>query len=286
MKRNLSLFASFVLLSAVYARAQQGRPATPVPHVESIPFTIQHGFLLVIEVQINGMRGLKFILDTGATRSIVDTSAANRLSLSLRSGKVLNYDRFASVGWTSLSELEIGSAQFRDFPVMVGDLRRFSEFTEGVDGVLGLDILASASSLLLDYQRHLVLFTELRGRDGRMDTDTPAFTVQVSIQGQPLCLILDTGRAGMLLYSDRVHKHAEHLDFALTSTVAHEGRLVGQETEIQSVRFGPDEVRVSSVLLARAPNSLAPDIDGYVGPDLLKAERIELNFAHHRILWQ
>jgi hypothetical protein len=90
----------------------------------------------------------------------------------------------------------------------------------------------------------------------------------------------------MLLYSDRIHKHASHLKFALTTTTAHEGRLSGQESESQSVRFGPDELRVSAVLLSRAPDFLTPDIDGYVGADLLKAQRIELNFARHTLIWQ
>jgi predicted aspartyl protease len=286
MKKILSLFACFLLLSAVHVGAQQDPPTNPNRQILAIPFVLQHGFLVVIDAQIDDLPGLHFIIDTGATHTIVDTTAANRLSLSLRHGKVLNYDHSVSLASTSLPDLQVGPVHFHDFPVMVGDLRHFSEFTDGVDGVLGLDILASASSLFLDYQRHLVLFTELQARDGRMETDAPAFTVQVSIQGQPLRLILDTGRAGMLLYSDRVHKHATHLEFALTSTVAHEGRLVGQESDFQSVRFGPDKVRVSAVLLSRAPNSLAPDIDGYVGADLLKAQKIELNFARHTLLWQ
>jgi Aspartyl protease len=157
MKKALSLFASFVLFLAVHTAAQQDSPANPNRQIEAIPFVVQHDFLVVIDTQIEDLAGLHFILDTGATRSIVNTSVANRLSLSLRSGKVLHYDRSLPVAWTSLRDLQVGSVHFHDFPVMVGDLRRLSEFTEGVDGILGLDILASAAGLLIDYQRHLVL---------------------------------------------------------------------------------------------------------------------------------
>ena len=34
-----------------------------------------------------------------------------------------------------------------------------------------------------------------------------ALTVQLSVQGQPAQLIIDTGRQSMLLYTDRLHKH-------------------------------------------------------------------------------
>jgi len=280
------LFAGFALSSVPCGGASQAPSGIPNRQIIAIPFAVQHDFLVVIDGQIGDVPGLKFILDTGATRSIVDTRIANRLSLPLRPGKVLNYDRFASVGWTSLPQLQVGAVQFHDFPVMVGDLRRFSEFTDNVDGILGLDILASATSILIDYPRHLVIFTELHGGRGRPESEASAFTVQVTMQGQPVRLIIDTGRAGMLLYVDRIRKHTSRLQIGLTATGAQEGRLAVQESALPGVRFGPEELRLSAVLLSRAPDSLPQDIDGYVGTDLLRAQRIEIDFATHTIRWQ
>jgi len=90
----------------------------------------------------------------------------------------------------------------------------------------------------------------------------------------------------MLLYSDRIRKHTSRLQIGLTATGAQEGRLAVQESTLPGVRFGPEELRLSAVLLSRAPDSLPQDIDGYVGTDLLRAQRIEIDFAMHTIQWQ
>jgi Aspartyl protease len=280
------LFVAFAVLLVPGTVAPQASSAVAKQEINAIPFAVQHGFLVVIEGQIGEISGVKFILDTGATCSMVDTRIAKRLALALQPGKVLTYDRFAAVGWAKLPQLQVGTVQFHDTPVMVGDLRNFSEFADDVDGVLGLDILATATSIVIDYPRHVVLLRELHGDGGPAKSETLAFTVQVNVQGQPLRLIIDTGRTGMLLYTDRIQKHTPHLQLALTAAGAREGRLAVQGSVLPAVRLGPDEVPLSAMLLPRAPASFPQDIDGYVGTDLLKAQRIEIDLASHTIRWQ
>ena len=49
----------------------------------TMPFELVAGFLVVVDGQIGNLNGLKFILDTGATHSLIDQKVADRLQLPL-----------------------------------------------------------------------------------------------------------------------------------------------------------------------------------------------------------
>jgi len=251
----------------------------------AIPFRLGNDFLIIVEGQIGPLKPLKFILDTGATRTMVDARIADKLCLPRRKGKVLNFDKGIKVDWTNLPELHLGPLVGRDLPVMVGDLKRISEFAEGVDAILGLDLLRTAESIRIDYLSHLVSI-ENRA-DGLVSSlDGNALTVLVPLQGRPARLIVDTGLQGLLLYKDRIRRHLPQLESNGTFALAHAGRFKGQTGILSSIRLGVDELQSSVLLLPWAPASLPADIDGYIGTNLLHAQMVELNFVSKTLRWQ
>jgi hypothetical protein len=154
MKFLFHCFAfGLLLIHANGAHSRQIRVAVSTPSNDAIPFQLANGFLIVIEGQIGPLTPLKFILDTGATHTMVDARIADKLSLPRHKGKVLNFDKGIKVDWTNLPELHLGPLAAHNFPVMVGDLKRISEFAEGVDAILGLDLLRTAQSIRIDYRR-------------------------------------------------------------------------------------------------------------------------------------
>ena len=154
MKFLFHCFAfGLLLIHADGAHSRQIPVAVPTPSNDAIPFQLGSGFLIVIEGQIGPLTPLKFILDTGATHTMVDARIADKLSLPRHKGKVLNFDKGIKVDWTNLPELHLGPLAAHNFPVMVGDLKRISEFAEGVDAILGLDLLRTAQSIRIDYRR-------------------------------------------------------------------------------------------------------------------------------------
>jgi hypothetical protein len=73
-----------------------------------VPFQLSAGFLILVEGRVGPMTPLTFILDTGATHTVVDGKLADELSLPRRKGKVLNFDKDLTVDWTNLPELQVG----------------------------------------------------------------------------------------------------------------------------------------------------------------------------------
>src|SRR5262249_24281566 len=228
----------------------------PTVPSNAIPFQLGNDFLIIVEGQIGPLKPLKFILDTGATRTMVDARIADKLSLPRRKGKVLNFDKDIKVDWTNLPELHLGPLVRRDLPVMVGDLKRISEFAEDVDAILGLDLLRTAESIRIDYLSHLVSIKD-RAHGLVSSLDGNALTVLVPLQGRPARLIVDTGLQGLLLYKDRLPRHLPPLESGGTFAQAHAGRFNGQTAILSGIRLGPDELQ-SSVLLHPRPQPRFP----------------------------
>jgi predicted aspartyl protease len=252
----------------------------------TIPFQLKNNFLILVEGRIGDVGPLKFILDTGFTHTIVDARAAGNLPLVRQKGKVLNFDKYVPVDWTELPEIQLGPLRAQHVPVMVGDLKQYSELAAGVDVIIGLDLLRVFQSVRVDYRRSLLTFKTSDPGSFLSSGDVSALVVQFTIQGQPVRLILDTGLQGILLYTDRFRKH--HLGVKLNGPITrgHEGRLAGEQVMLSGIHFGRDELQAPAFFIPAAPNLLPADIDGYVAPNILGAQMIELDFAANTIRWQ
>jgi predicted aspartyl protease len=267
-------------------QAQPSPPPAPTTSNHAIPFQLGSGFLILVEGRIGPLTPLKFILDTGAMHTVVDGRIADKLSLPRQKGKVLNFDRYAKVQWTNLPELQLGPLQARDVHVMVSDLNKFSEFAEGVDAIIGLDLLRSSKSLWIDYGKSLVAFKTPVAYAPVNSGNALALIVRLPVQGQVMHLIVDTGLQGMLLYADRLRSHVPQLKLTDKITRAHAGRLSGEQAKLAGIHFGSNELQAPVFLIPGAPASLPADIDGYLGTNILHTSIIELDFASNTIRWE
>ncbi len=256
----------------------------PTPS-NAMPFESRSHFLILVEGQIGPLTQLKFILDTGATHTMVDAKIADRLSVPRHKGEILNFDKQIKVDWTNLPELHLGRLTARNLPAMVGDLKRVSEFADGVDAIVGLDVLRIAESIRIDYRSHLITM-KVRADDLANSLNASALTVLVLLQDQPARLIIDTGLQGLLLYEDRLQRHLRYLRLSGPVSRAYAGRLRGHAASLTGIHVGTEELQSSVLLLPKAPAPLLADIDGYLGTNVLHADMIELNFVSHTLRWQ
>lgn len=278
----LALATSFLPTESVQAQTAPN-PSPAATLNSSLPFQLRNGFLITVEGRIGLLSGLHFFLDTGATQTVVDSKIAAQLSLPLHKAKVLNFDRSISA---TLPDIQLGSLTISNLPVIAGDLAQFSEFASGIDAIIGLDVLRRAESLLISYRSNILLLKPSSAATSPVQKTPQALTVSLSVQGQRVRLILDTGLQGILLYSDRLRTNLPKLKLIDKISNAYEGRLSGEQATLPGINLGSDDLQVSVILLSRAPHSLPSDIDGYVGPSILHAQLLELNFASNLLRWQ
>jgi predicted aspartyl protease len=256
----------------------------------SITFDLVSGFEVVVQGQIGEQDGLRFILDTGSSYSLIDRRVADRMGLHRRPGNVFNgdlfnFDRNLAVEWADVSELGIGAIHVAAIPMIVIRLAGISEFTEGADGIIGMDVLSRARKISIDYRRRRILF-ELDEGHGSQPSAVKAFVVPVVIQGVSMHLLVDTGFQYVLLYKDRLRSALPQLRTEGESRDGVIGHLQVTQVNLPGIQiFGPKAV--TPVLLLDGPRKTnTGDLDGYLGPASLHARRLELDFAGNTLRWQ
>jgi len=124
---SLQIAAQVLLVSsqAVAASVQTGSPAqtraydsestqtnsdkvSPAAPLGELPFRLSDGYLISVEGQIGTQAHLKFILDTGASISMVDSKIADRLKLKHLSTESFNFDRKLSWEQATFPEVRFG----------------------------------------------------------------------------------------------------------------------------------------------------------------------------------
>jgi predicted aspartyl protease len=275
-----ALVLGFLFASLVDAQDLGNSPARL-----TIPFELHSDFLVVVNGQIGDLEGLKFILDTGASYTLIDRKVADRLRLRRRPGKITNFDRDVPVDWAQVPNLRIGPLQTGVFRVMVAKLGDYSEFAENVDGIIGLDLLGRSKKLFIDYEKQTVSWELLS--DGAGGRPSPTyFAIPFVVQGFPMHLVIDTGFQGILLYKDRLRKGLPELRTEGEAIEVGLGRLQTTQVKLPGVHlFGPE--MVATVYLTDGPETGdPPGIDGYLGIASLKAKRVEFDFAARVLRWQ
>jgi predicted aspartyl protease len=245
----------------------------------TMPFELDSGFLVVVNGQIGNLRVMRFILDTGATSSVIDVKVADRLRLPRSAGKVMNFDRRIPVEWTEIPEFRVGPIVANALRVMVIDLARYSRYGKDVDGVVGLDLLARSEQLSIDYDRRILLF---QLANGRLDERTPlrGFKIPIVVQGAAVQLLVDTGFQGILLYRDRVRNQLPRMRTEGEPKQVVESGVRATEVRLPGMRIGgSDQVRIVFLIDGPGRGDL-PGVDGILGAASLHAKRIDFDFTH------
>jgi predicted aspartyl protease len=152
---------------------------------------------VVAGVRVNGQGPFRFIVDTGANRSVLSMRLAERLGLQLSGEGAVNLiESVRTAPLAEVSSLEFGALSVRGakLPVLGGDM------FAGEDGILGMDGLAGRW-LTLDFERRCVEIRagrrapsvsewgEVRGRlwFGHL------ITARAQIRGVRIHVLFDTG---------------------------------------------------------------------------------------------
>ena len=184
----MKLLTAFWLLSTSLTLAQQHPGATPSPENISVPATgesvpmLDFGGRPVVEVMINNKGPYRFIFDTGASVSVIDTSIAAELSLE---------------DTPKIQELRIGNVVIHDLTIFVNPISKMLGGGDVPRGVLNASSFPG-NLVTIDYPGKRIAFRKgaLAEPDHKQifnydPTDLPSIPVKVA--GREITVHLDTG---------------------------------------------------------------------------------------------
>ena len=261
---------------------------------EPRPFELRDG-QVVITVTLKG-RELPALLDTGATRSLIEAGLARELGIRTqkvrRGGTVGASGGRVALGFTQHDvAIDFGAGPMSRH---IGTYEAGNAFAaEGVRLLVGMDFL-DALVVSLDFQEMTVEFQRSSGfatPSGeplsltRSGWNRP--TLPVGLAGARANLLLDTAASGSLHLDSSFVAAAPALKALPASRISIAGIDGVREQNailVPQVTFGGrvfENVRASSSSLGRL--RVVGDIDGVVGVDLLKRFNLVIDFGSHRI---
>ncbi len=145
--------AATLLLPSAIARAQDVKPTTP--EAEKIAAATDLNNHLTIPVMIGGKGPFRFVVDTGADRTVVSDEVA--VALGLIRGPIVNVEgvvRSVSAQTVTLSDISFGPVRKEHLVVPI-----LPRALLGADGYLGLDTV-DGYRVTFDFRNHALLIAE------------------------------------------------------------------------------------------------------------------------------
>ena len=253
---------------------------------------------LTILVRINGQGPFRFIVDSGADRSVVGTGVAAQLGLPDQGEVTLHgMSGTSRVRTLTIDTLQVGTNVMSHLRVPA-----LLEANIGAQGILGIDALAE-QRLMLDFERKTItvedsskpmragsdeIIVVARRRRGQL------ILTQLEVRGRPVLAVIDTGSeitVGNLALARQLYgtRPREARTITLTDVL---GR-----TTVAEVAPLPD-VRITSLALKNLTVAFAdlPPFELFglkdqpallLGNDVLEAfSRVSLDFGRRRVRFQ
>jgi hypothetical protein len=147
------------------------KSCAPLPGPPSVvPIRVVSRTVIVANVCVGGVGPFPFLVDTGGATSLVDSSLAARLHLTLVDGPrtVSSFTCRRQISFAAVSQWSVGNVQLLPQTVEVGTVR--SPVLPNLDGALGSDTLSSFGAVRIDYRQQTLT---LGPRRAPLQSDVP-----------------------------------------------------------------------------------------------------------------
>ena len=251
---------------------------------------------LFIDVRINDAGPFRFLVDSGADRSVIGTGLAQRLQLP--AGDIVRVQGMAgaaTVGTVTIDRLLLGKSE-------IGPIRAptFSERDLGAQGLIGIDALAE-QRLLLDFDARTITVQDSRTAPvneageivvtARLKKGQLIIT-QASIGDQRISAVIDTGAeitvGNMALRRRLLGKRPPREGQTITLVSVTGQTLQAEAVMLPRIRIGGVFLDNVVVAFADAPPFALFGLDSqpalFLGSDLLKSfRRVSLDFRNRKV---
>lgn len=127
---------------------------------KGIPFRLadEKKPLILIEVSINDQGPFSFVLDTGATMSVLSPETAHKLGLdSGREDTAYAAGGQVQVSLIELKSLRVGGTEVKNLKAAIMDLTNLKKVIGDIDGVIGYSFL-SKFRVVINYPEKMISF--------------------------------------------------------------------------------------------------------------------------------
>jgi predicted aspartyl protease len=303
MKLILPLLSALLLGAAPPVPAPQpsGTPAAPnaseAPDGVALDIGTDAYARMTVPVSIGGSGPYKFVIDTGAERTVIARELARDLRLDPNgSARVFSMSEVSDIATVLIPTLEVGGKSYRDIKAPAIDRRNL-----GAEGMLGVDALQS-QRVSFDFARQEMTVVPSRRQEEHWDGESIIVTarsrfgrlvlVDAAVEGQKVWVIIDTGaqtsvgNTALRHALERHHKLPEPRALTMISVTG--GHVAADATVIRRIRLGDAYIQDMPIAFADVAPFRKLDLLNrpalLLGMDALKLfERVSVDFANRRV---
>ena len=241
-----------------------------------VDFQLFHDYLIVLHGRAGPLEGLNFLLDTGATPSVLDPQLAAKLSLHSTPTEIAVLQGMTHGATATLPSLQIGPVVRRDLPVLLEDLSFVQKVLPvHIDGIVGLDVLGQ-SAFVIDYATRQIHF----GSSDLPSSVPLAFDhglpmLSATVNHHPTRLLLDTGAPSLILFGPSRSNSRPQLISSDSIGEHNQGVL-----RLASLTVGPATIRHPSAFLIANGTDGGHDFAGVLSPVGLGFRRLGIDLRH------
>ena len=254
MKAFLTLAAAvasgLVLVSPLHGQQQPAATleGPPMPEGNTIlPYDPDQGHRMTVPVTIGSSGPHRFVVDTGAERTVIASDLADRLNLVPgRTSTVHSMTEVSRIATVVIPELEVGGKRVKGINAPALDRRNL-----GAEGMLGVDSLQS-QRISFDFGRQQMTIAPSRKREEKWPKDVIVVTarsrfghlvlIDASVDGQKVWVIVDTGSQVTVANNALRRKLEKKKRLGQTQSVemvsVTGGRLMVDRTRVNLIRIG------------------------------------------------
>jgi predicted aspartyl protease len=296
--------AGSLSLSPLLAQAAPVAPVAPaVPEAEGAETGTRLGFeddqsrRMTVPVNIGTNGPYRFIVDTGAERTVIATELARTLKLGPGVTSVVHsMTEVSRIGTVIIPELEVGGKSVRGI-----NAPSLAQINLGAEGMLGVDSLQS-QRVSFDFVNREMSIVPSRRREERWPKDVIVVTarsrfghlvlVDASVDGQKVWVILDTG-AQMTVANEALRRKLQRKGrlgqtrpIEMMSVTG--GRMMADQTTVSLIRIGGIDIVNMPIAFADAHPfrklNLTQRPAILLGMDALQLfQRVSVDFANRRV---
>jgi hypothetical protein len=271
--RNLCLLSLLTVLAA------GGEPAASgyVDGHTTVAFDLYRDYLIVARGSAGSLKNLNFLVDTGATPTILDRRLAQKLHLEEQPGRIAVLQGSVQGGQAVAPSLDLGPMHRENFPVVIEDLSFFQKaIPVRIDAVVGLDVLGQ-SAFEIDYTSREIHF----GPVPRLANSLPLRimgglpVVDAELNHHSAQLLFDTGAYALILFRTPAPDRASPIKVSAVERPPNTiGEFERKQVWVQNLKLGQAVFGREPAYLVGSRSDGGQSFDGLMSPAALGITKV------------
>jgi predicted aspartyl protease len=252
----------------------------------TVRFDLYRGYLMLARGSAGTAKGLTFLLDTGASSSVLDPQLARKLHLQRVPASIAVLGGSVPAERSVAPSLSVGPMQRGNVPVLLEDLSFLQKaLPVRVDGIIGLDVLGQ-SAFLIDYAARQIHFGPLPALPDAIPMHMAGglAIIDAEVNNLPAHLLLDTGASSLFLFARSTSGAVSDLRISAVHPSSNTiGESESRPVKLHNLRLGSADFGQEQAFVVPDGSQGGHPFDGLISPAGLGIRRVAVDLGRGEV---